>query len=78
MDLPTARRTLIGLVVLAATGCTGPAGLGEVGPGTPFGPEVPLPPGAPPGTPYADGLCAHPLPPEGCQDTPVLPFPPGG
>jgi hypothetical protein len=74
MDLPNVRRALIGLAVMGAVGCTGPAGLGT---GSPFGPQAPLPPGAPPGTPSGEGLCALPLPAEGCQDTPVLPFAPG-
>lgn len=77
MNLPNVRRALIGLAVATAA-CTDPAGLGDLGTDSPFGPEAPVPPGAPPGPPSADGLCALPLPPEGCPDTPTFPFFPGG
>ncbi len=77
MVLPSVRRALIGLVVIGAA-CTGPVGLGDLEPGSPFGPEAPVPPGAPPALPSGDGMCALPLPPEGCPDTPTFPFFPGG
>jgi hypothetical protein len=77
MELPGVRHALIALAVVGAA-CTGPVGLGDLGTGSPFGPEAPVPPGAPPALPSGDGICALPLPPEGCQDTPTVPFNPGG
>ena len=42
MNLPNVRRALIGLAVAMAA-CTGPAGLGDLGTNSPFGPEAPVP-----------------------------------
>lgn len=74
MKLAFIRGLALGLGVAGVTACAAPVGPGALGGGSPLGPEAPLPPG----TPAGEGACALPLPPEGCQDTPVLPIPPGG
>lgn len=78
MKLAHLRGLALGLGVAGATACAAPVGPGALGGGSPLGPEAPAPPGVPPGTPVGEGVCVLPLPPEGCQDTPVFPFPSGG